>query len=380
MKQYSYFKAIWMSFYSKELYLDIKNNKKGTGIPYLAGLVFFFTMIFVITVFYLVNFNVEKKSERITEILFEDAELPFETNLNRILNMMSLIPEAKLIGNKLNINADSVVSVKDSYSKRNFAIFDPDGEIKTLKDSDAVLLFSKNYIIQKYNNNRENLIYFSKLNSYSQKFSTAFNFAAQILSQIPKMKLLNGRLVSNIKEPRLIKYNYNGNEYIPGIIDPTGVYDDISAEETFPFILITKNKLIMRSIFDKTNISEIYLSDIDINIAFKAIKYVVKIYKNLLLIAIPVIFTMIFLTALVSVLCFVCLVAVIGNFIISYNKFKPVDFLTLFRISCVASTPTLILNFIFPMMFFSQKILYLLIAAFYIYYAIKSCEKYEETL
>lgn len=378
MKKYSYIKSLWMSFYSKDLYIDIKNNWKGIGALYIASLTLIFTIIVTSTIFFVTNFNTEEKAERLTQILFEDANLPFEDNLNRILKLISSIPKMELKDNKLNIHTDSLTFLRDDYSKRSFVIFDPNGEIKTIKSSDAVVAFTPNYIIQKHNRHEESIIYFKELNNYNiknyHKIQDFFNSISWILSQIPDLQIVNGHLKSSLKKPHFITYEYDKTDNLLAIIDPTSTYSYLDDQDQMPLLLVTENKLYLRNIFDKKDITEIYLSDLDINVMFNAIKSIIKITKKMLLTLTCLAFIILFLFTMLSTLFFALITSLIGLIIISYNKFEPLKFSTLFRISCVSITPVLLLNFILPMVFLSQKILYLLIATIYIYYAIKACD------
>jgi hypothetical protein len=123
MRQYSFLKAIVMSFYSKDLYRDVKLNWGGSAILYLL-LLLTVTWIPLITI---MQTQVNKNAPGVLTTFF--SQMPKTDIKNGIVQT----PENK------------PYFFSDPETKKVFGVIDTSGEFTTLKD-DMVFLVTKNQI------------------------------------------------------------------------------------------------------------------------------------------------------------------------------------------------------------------------------------------
>ncbi len=125
MRKYSLFHGFWMSFFSRQFYLDVLNNWKG------ASFIFLIMLVAVVTV----PVSVQLK-KAINEVLDETPAL------------VSQVPEIRITGGIVSTPRPAPYAVRDKAGK-TVAIIDTSGRYKTIEAAGAPLLVTRTGLIFK---------------------------------------------------------------------------------------------------------------------------------------------------------------------------------------------------------------------------------------
>lgn len=136
MKQYSILQAMYMSFFSKDLYQDVRKNWKGNAFPYL----FVITAIFIIPMTF-------KMHLAISEFMTKEAP-----------QFTQQIPDIKIKNGQVSTPEAKKYILKDPDKGEPFAVIDTTGATKTLEPNTYFLL-TKNQFITKKEDGSETRIY-----------------------------------------------------------------------------------------------------------------------------------------------------------------------------------------------------------------------------
>lgn len=126
---YSSLQALYLSFYSRELYQDIARNWKGLCLPYL----FFVLMIFWIP-------EIMNTHRTISDFIAEEGPKYVEQ-----------IPVITLAKGEVSINEPMPYTIYDKKNNTPFAIIDTTGKTASLDNSPANVLVTNNTLIVKRN-------------------------------------------------------------------------------------------------------------------------------------------------------------------------------------------------------------------------------------
>lgn len=122
---YSTIQALYLSFYSRDLYQDIVRNWKGLCLPYL----FFILMIFWIPE----TMNMDRKASD-----FIADECP---------GYVEQTPEITIAGGEVSIKEEMPYTIYDKKNKTPFAVIDTTGKTTSLDNTSAYVLVTKNMLI-----------------------------------------------------------------------------------------------------------------------------------------------------------------------------------------------------------------------------------------
>jgi hypothetical protein len=365
-KVYPAWKALFLSFYSADLYKDIAKNWKGLALSYI--LLVSSIICIILTLNWLNNvykFDIEKYADETTKHLFEDPNFTFEENLNRILSVAAQIPKVTISDGEVSIKEDQPYFIIDPLTKKTLAIINTTGKYERLEKAEASILLAKTRLILKNPGGTEDVFYLKNLQQeFSIKESDLNNFI-DLISQIPLVTINQGTASIAEASPYTIKDDDN----TIAIIDTDGTKQ--SLEGTGAHVLITKDRLFIKNPF-KDKVVDVALSEIDADMVYNAIEYTVKKLRTLIT-WMPLFITPIFIMASFTFAIFtVFIYSIVAISMSKLFKLGNFSFSQAFRLSAVAITPIIVLNLIIPKVFENQGLIYFLIAIGYIYFALKA--------
>ncbi len=370
MHRYSFFKALFLSFFSKDFYCDVLQNRKGLGFSYL----FFINLIvsLVIIIFFTVkvnSFDSKNFSNDVVNKMFADAELTFEENLSRILDVISQIPRITFENGELSTNKQEPYAINDPVTGNGIVIFDTTGYYNGLENTDAVMLFTKTKVITKKNKHTEQAHYISEM-TQDKSNEEDLNIIFAILSQIPKITIKNG--MASIEEH--VPYNIVDDKGLPLIIiDTDGDYEPIDDKRAF--MLITEDKIFIKSTFIEgskdTTVKEILISDINEDMVYALILEVSKAIRGFLMWFLPLIVLPLYIIfTFVFSLIFILLISLITLLFGKIVKLKNFEYENALRLSSFAITPVFFMSKLSPSSYANQGLIYFLILLGYLYFAV----------
>lgn len=368
MPQYSIWKALFMSFYSARLYQDIGRNWKGIGLKYIL-LLCTITCVFMSVSWMLMlkNADTEKYADWATRAMFENPNLTFEENLNRMLNIASQVPLMSIDDGTLTSEEPSPYFITDPFTKKNIAIIDTSGEYNSLEESDALILLTKTRIITRKKDGSEEVVYLSSLKEEQSMKEKDVNNILGVIAQIPLITITDGIASMDAASPYFI--HDSDNKEIAAI-DMDGNYDNI--DNVNAGVLITKDKLFIRDPLKKEN-REFYLSEINADTIFSGIHYVLDSLRSVLLKFIPTIVTPVFILAsFVLTILITLLYGMIGLIMAKFLKLEKMEIQDTIRIAAVALTPMAFANLLLPQLFPNQGVIYFLITIGYIFFGVRA--------
>lgn len=127
MKKYSVFHPLWMSFFSKDFYLDVLRNWKGISFLYLLILV----VIVIIP----------------PAIHFKQGVSAMVRESPKIVEQM---PEITIKGGVVSTPENRPYFIRDPKEKRAYGIIDTSGRYLTVQGTDAVVLMTRNRLFLKH--------------------------------------------------------------------------------------------------------------------------------------------------------------------------------------------------------------------------------------
>lgn len=130
MKQFNYFEAIYLSFFSADLYRDVKSNWKGYGFLYLLVLL---AVCWVITVL--------KMQVGLTDYIN-----------NTLPKYIDQVPKMSVVGGVLKTEEERPYFIRDIETGSTFAIIDMTGEHSNIEDENVKILVGSEYISTKKDN------------------------------------------------------------------------------------------------------------------------------------------------------------------------------------------------------------------------------------
>lgn len=122
---YSTIQAVYLSFYSRELYQDIARNWKGLCLPYL----FFVLMLFWIP-------EITNMHRKASDFIADEGP-----------NYVEQIPVITIAKGEVSIKEDMPYTIYDNKNKTPFAVIDTTGKTTSLDNSPAHVLVTKNMLI-----------------------------------------------------------------------------------------------------------------------------------------------------------------------------------------------------------------------------------------
>lgn len=370
MTKYIYLKTVYLSFFSQDLYRDVLRNWKGLGLKYLMMLSFFAAVITSVNLVRMLHsFDTAEVADNITNRLFEDPDLSFEQNLNRVLDIVSQIPSVMVKDSELSISEKEPYFIKDPISGKDWLIFDSTGEYKTLEGTDAIFLITKSSVILKNENGVEEVNYLDR--TLQQKDEKNVNKFLYVLSQIPKISINNGIASMMEPSPYFIK---DKDDFVYLAVDTTEAADLQELEKAF--IAVTKDRIIYQDFFSKekdAKINEILISDINADVIYSSIESLVNKIRSFLNWSIPLVaLPMITLLGFVSLLMIVLIYAIITIILAKIKKLEDFNFEHAVRLSAIAITPVFVAKHLLPVFLPSQSLVYFIVSLFYLHFAVNA--------
>ena len=363
MPRYPLYKAFYMSLYSKNLYVDVLRSRKATGFLYILLLSVFFAAVNSLDIYRnIAQFDTNKVADEITYFLFEDPDLTFEENVNRLTYILSSIPKISIENSKVNVDPQAPVFINDPKTGKSIAVIDTANKGEIAYDENIYAVLREDGVDIKNQNGFE-FLKFSELGNIE-----ALNNILPIVEQIPYLRLENGKAVMDENSPYSI---YTKDQKLVAMIDLEGSYnsiDDVDAR-----ILITKDKLYYH-LFEK---GEIYLSDINSDMIFNLLLDSFDYWKKIFYLALAIIlFPLLIIRSFIilSLLLFIfSLITLALSLFHNLRNFKYEDYL---RITAFASSaPTFYLVAappVFPSYMITHIIVYLLLFIAYINFAVRA--------
>ncbi|MCE3232367.1 MAG: hypothetical protein K0R98_624 [Rickettsiaceae bacterium] len=361
-------KALFMSFYSRYLYIDVARNWRGFGIKYLLALSSFMCIVMVFTwLNTLYRIDVTKIADDVTKTLFEAPDLTFEESLNRVLNIVSQIPQVTIRNGEASIEGNAPSFIKDPIILKDIAIIDVTGKYTSLDNEDANILITKNSIIFKNEDGEQELFYLSSLGKKTNIDEDDLNKLFDVFAQIPLITVENGQASISEKNPY---YIYSKDDKVLAIIDVEGT--TTSLEDSDAYLLLTKDKILIKNALSSDN-TEVMLSELNADKIFDALEHSLILLRKMFTWILFLFVTPVFIVSTAFALFFlVCIYSVVGLSVSMFAKLAKVNFSVMLRLCSVAITPVVVLNMLIPQVFANQGLIYFLIALGYVYFALKA--------
>lgn len=131
MKQYNFLQALYMSFYSRNLYRDVFANWRGEVVLYLFFVLFLCWVVLMIFIQPAINL--------------------FAANISS--QYATQLPPMKIVNGVINTPEKKPYTIKDPDSNKIIAIIDTSGKYQTIENAPADILVTSNQIIYKENAN-----------------------------------------------------------------------------------------------------------------------------------------------------------------------------------------------------------------------------------
>jgi hypothetical protein len=370
MNKYIYLKAIYLSFFSKDLYRNVLQNWKGLGLKYLLMLSFFAALIMSANLLRVLNsFDTEEMADEVTSRLFEKPDLTFEQNLNRVLDVASQVPSLMVKNSELSISEKEPYFIKDPISGKDWIIFDTTGGYTSLEGTDAFLLVTKTSLISKNEKGFEEENYLSKnLQTKDEKNVNDFFY---LISQIPKITIKDG--IASIAEtsPYFVK---DKDENIYLAIDTNDEPDLEQTEKAF--VTITKDKVLYKDFLNTekdAKMKEVLISQINADLIYSGMESLAVKMRSLLnwsipLLGLPLIALATFIPLLITVLIYGVITLILSKIL----KLENLDYEHAIRLSAVAVTPVFIAKSVLPVFLPSQSVIYFIVSLFYLHFAVSA--------
>jgi len=367
MQQFAKYKALYMSFYSDSIYRDVWNNWKGYGLQYIFILsVVVSVLLGGVWINKAYNFKSEDVAHIVVDRLFDNPDMTFEQSLNRILDIMAQIPDARINNGITSTPKNEPYFITDPIDSSNLAVIDVSGKYNNLEEVNSDILLSRTRLIIS-SEKGEDVTYLAKIDEITGLSEKEFNLIFSTLSQIPKMVVENGEVKSDVPMPYYL-LNNDGKPF--AAIDTSGVINEITKDDEIN-LLITKDSIYLKDYIDG-KIKSVYISDLNSEIIFNSLVSGLNSLKTVIYWAIPLLFVPIlavmsfFFTSFIMVIYATCTLF-LGNAM----RVSGMDFEKSARISAVAMTPAAFLNVIAASMFTYQGLVYFVVSMGYIYFALR---------
>lgn len=378
--RYSYIDAIFLSIFSKDLYRDVAVKWQGYGIKYLLILVSFIaiTASFFST-YNLYKFSTKEQAIELTNLLFGNENISFESNLNRVLQVISQFPRIDFSDGRMNISGEDPHVIVDPLTKNDLFIFDTTGKTNSLENSTALALFTSRNIVVRSNN--------EKSRGYGESISyrdwqnrtidlRVWNSFFDLVSKIPELKIENNRLILTDEQERLnspIIITLDSHEKPIIIVDIKNEYNNL--EESGSYLLLQEQGFYLTNFEDIKNTLYYSYDELDSALFYQGILYSYDFLKKLLYFALPVVtFLSILFIGFFSGLIMVTLLTASGILIAKYLSYE-LPTKIIYRLCCVSLTPVITASILLPQFLSKQGLVYFLIAIGYTYFSISSQDK-----
>lgn len=365
---YSFLQAQVLSFFSKKLYQDVYLRWKAHGLFYTLKQSFLLaSLIILLMIFALSKIQPEKPLRAFSYwALGNNQSVTTEEALNRLVSIITHLPELHFVNNQLSANPSTPVIITDPINKRAIMTIDtksndnnkPEYRYRNFFTIHADGIYTQNVLIT-----FRALIYRGGLIE-----ETRFQDLLQVINQFPELHFANGKLETPINKPI---YLSGDNQKAPlVIIDTTGKKTSLEANDT-ALALLTKeslvfkhplNQRIIHKKWNKLSADELYQ---DLAETIKLAQYI-TMFTCLLFIPILLLLIFIFLTPFILLFSFVILQ-------LSAQSSTPLTYAQATRLSAVAFTPTLLLMILtLPTFSNTSLLLYLMVALGYSYFAVRN--------
>lgn len=367
MKHYSKLRAVVASFYASALYRDVAFRWRGCGLSYIVLLVTISVIIVGLFFLYVIN-NIDGKerARHLAELLFSDAQLPFEENVNRILTMAEEIPQLTFKDGLLKVAEKQPLFIRDPYTKREFVIIDTTGHITSLENNKAVLLLTKNRVhVRPDKETNEKIYYYTDLGEANlQRWSELFD----IIAQLPSIRLQQNRLITPEHKPYSV---YNDQDTIIAMIDTSKEYDTIEGDI---YVLVTANDIYFKPPIAK-EVTHIKVADLSSQVMADFFVSVFQTSKKALStfivgVALPGLFLVMFVVFSILTASYAGLTRIFLHKI----HMNTMEYKDAMRLTAVSLTPALFITLVLPGIVISKWLLFLMIWLGYILFAVTSLQ------
>jgi hypothetical protein len=299
----------------------------------------------------------KKTANQVYEFLFPYPEASVEDSLNRLFHITQDIPQLHFADDHIVFPEQKTFTITDPLSLQPLATFDAEAITDTNNFSSNLLIQPNHFIYREGNQISDFVISEEKTTLPANK--DFLNYLFYLLAQIPSMEIESGILK------------------LKGMTS-----HDITDIGGTPLITIdTANKSVSKDTILTLTDTHIYLSDTlstayadlthegirnTINATFKAGKTLAL--SAVLLLFLPGMTIATFLTLLAITF----ISALLTQSIFQLVNRRAVNYKGAFRITALAMVPALILNTLFPPLFLSQGLVYLMILVGYIYLGVKA--------
>jgi len=248
MKRYSFFHSLIMCFGSSNFYIDVKENRKGTGFLNL----FSTTILVNIIAFLIINSsisdlnkpeNIKKAKDSISNFLDKDGLFDAKEQVNRAFDILNQIPDITIENNILSSTEKMPVDIVDPQTETELMKIDLSESIASLKGTGYLSYLTKDRLITKGNSKKsgedERILYIDNLEAKDEKILNGYLY---YLSKLPKLSIKNN-LASIDRESPYIIYNPNRRNKPDIVFDMSDNADENSLLYKESYVIFTKSKI-----------------------------------------------------------------------------------------------------------------------------------------
>lgn len=145
MKNFSIWKALFLSFFSPDLYRDVAQNWRGVGFSYLFVLVFF-TLLIVSAQFVFAYSTLTYES--LHDVKAEGTNSEAEIMQAAFADFVNQIPRGKVFKGELDVDVPQpyYMYFDDGQEKIPLIMFDTTGKFMSVEEAEVPILVTKKYI------------------------------------------------------------------------------------------------------------------------------------------------------------------------------------------------------------------------------------------
>ncbi len=359
-QKYSFFQAIYMSFYSKSLYKDIATNWFKSGhfftlrLSMLISLICFIT--FILTLF---DLRPQQYFTSISQAILGDNQLiSKEDAIRRNLYILSSLPSIEYNNGNVHTKERKSFTITDPLTHKAFLTIDTE-------DLNAQLPSNRTdqYYILKSNG----IIFNNKFSPFSAQDKKILEIICNVLGQLPAMNF-NGEVIKTAKEQAYLINIYKTEA--PKILIDTRVKPKYTTLEKGQLLLINDNSItVSNPLTDE--ITKIFLSDLNSELLEKQLYAYFKIFKIVTIILLTILLPCLILFIFAIISTFVLANTAIAK-IISDTTNLQLSKHAILRISAVATLPILVITLLFIILSQLSIIFFIPVAIFYMNFAVKN--------
>lgn len=360
-----YLKLALKSFYSLTIYKEAVQNWRGYGVRYVVSVAVLCGLFLTNIYFWRANsIDVKVSAEAALEFIVRDKSLTLEENINNFIAIVNQIPPLKIIKDEVVVEEDRPYIILDKKTGDELAIIDTSGKYKSLQDTKARLLITKNRVVFKDVSDNETVVSIENLKSQFNLDEENLNIILGVIAQIPPISFKHGKLVSKADLYQIKTIN-------DVVLAEFGVHAALK-DGHLPVLAINTDTISYKTL-QSNEVANIKIADFNEDVLFSIILEILQQLKSTFLVAIWLfMFPVSVLSSLFVGTFMILFYSFIAQTYLRIHKKLDVRFIELVRLTELAITPAWFLTMCLQSYFPGQGIIIFAIAIIYMYQAINA--------